>query len=241
MKWKEVAMSAHHVPPSCVVTVTKEDKLVTARTRMTLHRIRHLPVVDSDGRLIGIVSDRDLRSACPWSQEESTGTEEAPREFSKLKVADIMTPEPHTITPNATLQDVLALFRETRVGALPLVDQHRRLVGIVSETDLLGGFLDILGGDGPGTFVGVRCEDRPDALKRVVDLLTEEKYGIGSVLSLKSWLTGQRVLFVFLASKNIARARAKLRENGLEAMDPMEWFLKRFQQDQVTKSLDQTS
>jgi acetoin utilization protein AcuB len=205
---------------------------------MTNHHIRHLPVVDSDERLIGIVSDRDLRSACPWNLEGNVSHEEKLWEFSKLKVADVMTRRPHTLTSESTLQDVLALFRETRVGALPIVDSNGRLIGIVSEADLLDGFLEILGADGPGTFVGVRCDDRPDALKKIVDLLTKESYGIGSVLSLRNWVTGKRVLFVFLASKNIARARAKLKENGFEAMDPMEWFLKRFQKGHVTETFD---
>jgi len=239
MEWKEAAMSAHHTPPSCVVTTKKEASLAAARTQMTIHRIRHLPVVDSDQRLIGIVSDRDLRSACPWSGEGNVGQEEKLWEFSKLKVVDVMTRSPYTITPDSTLQDVLALFHETRVGALPIVDSNGRVVGIVSETDLLNGFLEILGADGPGVFIGVRCDDRPDALKRIVDLLTEENYGIGSVLSLRSWGNGGRVIFVFITSKNIARARSKLKENGFDAMDPMQWFLKRFQKNQVKETFDQ--
>jgi CBS-domain-containing membrane protein len=55
------------------------------RANPTVHRIRHLPAVDSDQRLIGIVSDRDLRSACPWSREGNAGHEEKLWEFSKLK------------------------------------------------------------------------------------------------------------------------------------------------------------
>ena len=77
-----------------------------------------------------------------------------------------MTSTPHTISHDSTLQDVLAMFNKTRVGAIPIVDKNWRVTGIVSETDLLDGFLEILGADGPGTFVGVQCEDRPDALKR---------------------------------------------------------------------------
>ena len=231
-------MTAPYPPPSFVVTVTPEDSLVTARTRMSVHRIRHLPVVGPENQVIGIITDRDLRSACPWSRDENAGHEEKLWEFSKLKVADVMTANPHTISPESTLQDVLALFRETRVGALPIVDEGLRVVGIVSEADLLDGFLEILGTDGPGTFVGVQCEDRPDALQRAVDILTEEAYGIGSVLSLKSWLEGRRILFLFLATKNIARARKILEENGFDTMDPMEWFLNRFQSSQTKENVE---
>jgi acetoin utilization protein AcuB len=196
-------------------------------------------VVDQDDRLVGIVTDRDLRSASPWSRDENAGYEKELWEFSKRKVADVMTPAPHTISPESTLQDVLALFRETRVGALPIIDEDQKVVGIVSEADLLDGFLEILGADGPGTFVGIQCEERPDALKRAVDLLTEESYGIGSVLSLGRWLEGRRILFLFLATKNIARARKKLEENGFGIMDPMEWFLKRFQSGRMKETADQ--
>lgn len=231
-------MKVFHPPPRFVVTVAKDASLVTARTLMNAHRIRHLPVVNNENRLIGIITDRDIRSACPWDMGKSPGAPEKIWEFSKLKVADVMTSNPHTISPGSTLQDVLALFRKTRVGALPIIDENQKVVGIVSNADLLDRFLEFLGADCPGVFVGVQCKDVPNALKQAIDLLTEKSYAIGSVLSLGNWLKDRRVMFLYLSTKNISQARKTLEENGFGLIDPMEWFLKRFQEDSEKEGTD---
>jgi CBS domain-containing protein len=95
---------------------------------------RHLPVVDADRRLVGMVSERDLR--------ERLGTEverfpDAAFDLLSDEIEGAMRPDPITIPSDATVRDALELLADERIGALPVVDGER-LVGIVSYVDLLG-------------------------------------------------------------------------------------------------------
>ena len=110
-----------------VVTIGPETACDKARRLMEEHRIRHLPVV-AGGRLLGMVSDRDVRSAA--AQAPSTLAEK------------IMTPDPVTITPETRVEHAARLMLDGRFGSLPVVDGH--LVGIVTYTDLLRAFVHVL-------------------------------------------------------------------------------------------------
>ena len=105
-----------------VVTIDKKANILDATDKMINRKIRHLPVVEHDNRLIGIVSDRDIRSAMPSIISHDYNSKEEREKLSKLKVADIMTPDPITISPSYTLQADLCLLQQTKVGILPVVD-----------------------------------------------------------------------------------------------------------------------
>jgi len=111
--------------------------------------------------LLGIVTDRDIRSAMPSAL--STG-EEADREIdrvSRLKVKDIMSRRVVTISPMHTLQDALLLMQRTKVGAFPVLDPGGRLIGIISVRDLMRAFINVLGIEEPGDPAG-NCGGRRD-------------------------------------------------------------------------------
>lgn len=115
-------------------TVGPEDSLGDAAATMVEGGFRHLPVVDVDGRLVGMLSERDLRTRL--------GTEvarfpDAALDLLSEEVERTMRPDPMTIASDATLRDALEILADERIGALPVVDGER-LVGIVSYVDLLG-------------------------------------------------------------------------------------------------------
>lgn len=100
-----------------VIAIDPETTIAEAAELLARHRIRHLPVADKDGILVGIVTDRDVRSAMPSSV--ATG-EEAVRERERVKqrtVKDIMTRKVVTVSPMNTLEDALLLMQQTKVGA----------------------------------------------------------------------------------------------------------------------------
>jgi acetoin utilization protein AcuB len=105
-----------------VVTVTPDTTLAEARRLLDHHRIRHLPVIVA-GRLGGMVSDRDLRSA-------------SGRHTGASPVGPIMTPYPVTVTPATRVEEAARLMLERRIGGLPVVD-GTSLAGIVTGDDLL--------------------------------------------------------------------------------------------------------
>jgi acetoin utilization protein AcuB len=210
---------------SKVITIDKAASLFDAQEKMAAHGIRHLPIVDTDNRLIGIISDRDIRSALPYSLIKHTETAEERQKAAGLKVADIMTPNPKTISPMYTIQDALLRIQKEKVGAYPVVDDNGRLVGILSVRDLVRAFINVLGIGQPGTLLCIEVEEKVGQLKRIVDAITEENISCGSVLVARTWEAGKRAVFPYLLTNNVVRIKKKLVEMGYRLIDPMEWYI----------------
>ena len=203
---------------------------------MRKNRIRHLPVTDQDRRLVGIVTDRDIRSAMPSIlSSEETVVKERDR-IVQLKVKDIMTTNVVTISPMNTLEDALLLMQRTKVGAFPVLDQQHRLVGIVSVRDLMRAFINVLGIEEPGTLLCILAEDKIGQMKRIVDAITEERIPFGSILVARYWEEGKRAVFPYLLTNNVARVKAKLESLGYTLLNPMQWSL-----DQLPKKSGESS
>ena len=122
-----------------VVTVKPHDSVRHAREVLEQHRINQLPVVVDD-RVVGIVTDRDLRDAFPSVFDHRRNGRRAAADPAAIPVEDVMTREVLTIAPDVPLDDGVRLMRCERIGALPVVDD-RRLVGILTRSDVLDAFL----------------------------------------------------------------------------------------------------
>ena len=214
-----------------VVTIDKEASIFEAQEKMTTHCIRHLPVVDKDGVLIGIVTDRDIRSAIPYRCFKDPSLVEEREKIKDLRIKDVMSTDVHTIKAHHTIQDALLLVQQLRVGALPVVDQQGKLKGIISVRDLLRAFINVLGFGTPGTLLGVLVEERVGQLKKIVDAITEEGVSFGSVLVARYWDKDKRAVFPYLLTQNVAHIKKKLKNMGYTLIDPMDWYL-----DQLPKN-----
>ncbi len=140
------------------VTVTPEMVLPEARRLLNENHCRHLPVVDRDGQLVGMISDRDLRSAYPSSMLTESERLQVYARVEKAVVADIMTTECITLTPESTLDDALLLFDSEGVGALPVLE-YGRVVGILSSRDLLAAYKVLFGvGEKGSVLLGIEDE-----------------------------------------------------------------------------------
>jgi acetoin utilization protein AcuB len=208
-----------------VITTVPEASVFDAYEKMSQNRIRHLPVIDADGRLIGIVTDRDIRSALPYSMIKDPVRTAETEKVKELRVMDIMTTDPKTIGPHHTIQDALVLIQELRVGALPVVDKEGKLKGILSVRDLLRAFINVLGIGQPGTLLCILVEEKVGQMKKIVDAITEEGISFGSVLVARYFEKDKRAVFPYLLTQNVARIKRKLKDLGYTLVDPMEWYL----------------
>lgn len=117
-----------------VTTLGRNDSLQLARDIMTLGRVRHFPVID-DGKLVGVVSQRDLYKASLGSVMKYG--EKAQRAFLEgIAVKEVMSDPPITIAPHASVKEAARLMMEKKIGCLPVLE-GAKLVGIVTETDML--------------------------------------------------------------------------------------------------------
>lgn len=122
-----------------VTTLHRNDMLSLAEQLMNLGRIRHLPVVDEDGQLVGIVSQRDLFHS-GLLRALGHGKHAAGRVRDLLPVKEVMATDVITTRPDASLKEAALLMVEKKIGCLPVVD-NGRLVGILTESDFVAHFL----------------------------------------------------------------------------------------------------
>jgi CBS domain-containing protein len=117
-----------------VTTLGRNDSLQLAKDIMNLGRVRHFPVVD-DGKVVGVVSQRDLYKASLGSVMKYG--EKAQRAFLEgIAIKEVMSDPPITIAPHASVQEAARLMMEKKIGCLPVLEGSK-LVGIITETDML--------------------------------------------------------------------------------------------------------
>jgi len=208
-----------------VVTVGPNDGILETRELLAKNTFRHLPVVDEENRLIGIVTDRDIRSAMPSVFLDENETLKERERLAQMKIKDIMTKNPVTVTPANTLEDAILLMQKMRVGAFPVVDREGKLRGMLSIRDLVRAFVNVLGLEEPGTLLCIKVQERVGEMKKIVDAITEEHISFGSILVSRYWEEGKRAVFPYLLTTNVAHVKRKLVEMGYELIDPMEWTL----------------
>jgi acetoin utilization protein AcuB len=216
-----------------LVTVNPDTKLSEARKLMLDLNIRHLPVVNGEGLLVGIVSDRDMRSSMPSSLLGREEFEKALERVLAHTVGEIMTENPLTISVYYTIQDTLLVMRQRRVGALPVIDENGYLKGILSTRDLLSSFVNVMGIGEPGTLLCILAKEQQGQLKKIIDIITDEKISLGSVLVSRTWDVDKKAIFPYLLTNNVANVKRRLLDAEFQLFDPMQWYL-----DQIPKKPD---
>jgi len=126
-----------------IISITEEEDLVEAVRRMTVNYIHRLPVVNSEGKLAGIITERDLRLACD-SPFLSITLKETVRRMELHKVKECMTKEVITVDMNTPIVDAAKLIRVANVGGLPVVEKDSSLQGIITRTDLIDHLVRLL-------------------------------------------------------------------------------------------------
>jgi len=156
------------------ITVSGFTSLPEARQILSEYQIRHLPVIDNLGKLVGILSDRDLRSAYPSSV---TSKEEAILAFDHVQqsiVADIMTTTCSTLSIDASLDDALHIFERDKVGAIPVLDDDSQVLGLFSLLDLTSAYGKLFGAEEGGTLYFVIEDDGRDNIFGQLSALCDE-------------------------------------------------------------------
>jgi acetoin utilization protein AcuB len=131
-----------------VITISPDTSLADALKLMHKQNIRRLPVVDGHGKLVGIVTERQLLKASP-SNATTLDIYEIKEGMDRVKVESIMTRDVITATEDTTFEEVARLMAEKKIGGVPIV-KSGEVVGIISATDIFNLFLEVLGAYEPG-------------------------------------------------------------------------------------------
>lgn len=166
-------MLVRDIMTSPAVAISPELTLEEAYRLLQEKDIRHLPVVDS-GRLVGVITDRDLRLA-------TSSLSRSPFPAGS-RVAEVMRGEPMTADASDAVEDAAARMRERKIGCLPVVEDGR-LIGIITGVDLLDALLKMTGVTKPSGRLEVRLPDRPGELARLAEFLSHRDLNVHSILS----------------------------------------------------------
>jgi len=197
------------------VTAKKDDSFRYALKLIRKEGIRHLPVVENK-KVVGIVTDRDLRQAAP-SPATTLEVHELNFLLERLKIEAIMTKKVITIGQDADLLDAAKLLLTHKIGCLPVVDQDE-LVGIITEGDLLRALVEMAERTGAAPATELMVEDRPGAFEAVTTALGT---GPAMVMSGTTVRQGERrpVLLIRTAAPAAADLRRRLAAAGYPPMN----------------------
>ncbi len=166
-----------------VITVHPEMPIQETINLMKEERVRRFPVVDHHGRLVGIVSERDLLHAAP-SDATSLSIWEINYLVSKITVEKVMTREVVTISEDTPLEEAARIMADHKIGGLPVVSDDE-VVGIITETDLFKIFLEMLGAREPGVRIAVLICNAPGELTKLTKAIFEAG---GNIVALGTFL-----------------------------------------------------
>ncbi len=193
----------NHMSPD-PVTVGPEATVDQALNLMRQHGIRHLPVL-SDGRLVGLVTDNELRSA--WF----------PSLLAEVQVKDLMSPDPQTVSADATIYQAARLLHNGRITGLVVLDEGR-VAGIITLTDVLGVLVEILGLLSETTRLDVRLRSDPGVLDKVHAIISHHGGRVISLALVSS--DGDQWVYSFRLQKmEMVPLLAELRAAGLEILE----------------------
>ncbi len=164
-----------------LITALPETSVLKARDMMNQNRISHLPVTDKEGRLLGIVTDRNLKEA--WASPATTlSAHELTYVLQKLTVSSIMVKKIITATPDMTIERGARIIHANKIGALPVL-KGEKLVGIITITDLMEVLLMALGLADDTRRLSILVKDRIGVLADVGKLMAGNSINIRSMIT----------------------------------------------------------
>lgn len=205
------------------VTISPEASFYEARNLIHEKGIRHLPVVDKNHHLLGIVTDRDIREAAP-SDATLLSVQELHYLLGKLKVSAIMTPKEKliTITPDTLIEEAVQLMHDHKIGCLPVMEGEK-LYGIFTETDALAHLIDIFGYKEKGTRLTVALEDKPGSMLGIFEVMKKLNINIISVVTPSFMVDGKRIAAIRIKTEEYHDVVKDLEKSGYDVLSIGKW------------------
>lgn len=185
--------------------------------------VRHLPVLDKMGRIVGIVTDGDIREAAP-SDATSLSVQELNYLLGKLKVSAFMTPKEKliTITPDTLIEEAVSLMHDHKIGCLPVLEGDK-LYGIFTETDALEFLANSFGFKQKGTRLSVALEDKPGTMLGILEVLKKHNVNIISIVSPSFMVEGKRIAAIRIQTENYKDIVGDLEKEGYDVLSIGKW------------------
>lgn len=198
-----------------VLTLTSTNTVLEALELMRLNKIRHIPIITDEKSVIGIITDRDLKEVIP-----STLTLEIDKNIYNTELSIIMTKNPIVGHPMDFVEESAIIFYDHQIGCLPIVSNNK-LVGIITETDLLYKYIELTGAHQPGSQIEVRVPNVPGILFEVSKVFNEHKINVLSVLVYPDKENEEsKILVIRIKTMNPLNVIQGLEAGGFEVLWP---------------------
>ncbi|CAM3762449.1 acetoin utilization AcuB family protein [Mesobacillus zeae] len=169
-------MIVEEIMKTDVATLTIENTIEDAVKLMENKKIRHIPILDINGILAGLVTDRDIRAAMPSIFHFNEHLDELKNPLKSIMKTDLITGHPLDF-----VEEIAALFYEHHIGCLPIVSDEK-LAGIVTETDMLHTLVELTGALQPGSQIEVKVPNKSGMLCNIASVISSRNANILSVL-----------------------------------------------------------
>ncbi|MCF6408796.1 acetoin utilization AcuB family protein [Pseudalkalibacillus salsuginis] len=192
-----------------VISIRKNVSIEEAKKLMESHRIRHLPIVDEQKNLVGIVSDRDLVL-------DRIPNQKSP---SDIEVQSVMVKEVITCHPYDFVEELLSIFYEERIGCIPVVKDNE-IVGMITERDMLYTLIQLTGAHQPSSQFEVKVENVSGRLADVTAVIRNHNVNINSVLVYPGETDVTKVLVLRVQTMNPIPIINHLKSEGYNVLWP---------------------
>jgi len=205
------------------VTISPDASFFEAQNLIHEKGIRHLPVVGKNNKLVGIITDRDIREAAP-SDATLLSVQELNYLLGKLKVSAFMTPKDKliTITPDALIEDAVQLMHDHKIGSLPVMEGEK-LYGIFTETDVLDHFVDIFGFKQKGTRLTLAIEDKPGTMLGILQVFKKHNVNVISIVTPSFMVEGKRIAAIRIKTQDYKDIVKDLEKAGYDVLSIGKW------------------
>ncbi len=205
------------------ITINPNASFFEARKLIWEKGVRHLPVVDEANRLLGIVTESDIRKAGP-SDVDMLRIREAASLLKSLKVSAFMTPKEKlvTITPDTIIEEAVQLMHDNKIGCLPVLEGDK-LYGIFTETDALGLLVDVFGSKEKGTRLTVALEDKPGMMLGVFEIFKKHNVSVTSMVSPSFMVEGMRIAAIRIKTEEYEPIGKDLEKAGYKVLSIGKW------------------
>lgn len=209
-------MLVERIMTSPVETLHVNDTIHDAMNMMSLLSIRHIPIVGDDGNLAGIISDKDVNLALP-----SIASSDAELSLD-LEVNKIMRQQVTTCHPLDFVEEIAKDFYHFAIGAIPVM-RGKKIVGIVTQKDMLNTFLELTGIKEPGSIIEIKIKDRMGVIFEIGKVFKDLNIKIVSIsIYPDSDKKDYKIIVLRIDAMNPLIAIEKLKESGFKVLDPSE-------------------
>lgn len=198
-----------------VITLTQDATIEEAIETVKEKKIRHIPIVDDHQNLVGLLCDVDIRSATPSIFRIDEYKEDLLRPVSDIMVKNVLTAHPLDF-----VEEIAYTFYAQRISCMPVVSDQK-LIGIVTETDLLHTYVELTGANQPGSQIEIKVKNRPGTLSQIAAIIKRHNANVNSIFIYPyKDEAASKVLVLRIQTMNPVKIINSFSEEGFEVIWP---------------------